>query len=210
METAAAKPARLGAAERRREIELAAGRVFAERGYAAARLDDIAAAAGVTKPVIYRHFGSKKELYLALLERHRADLGGFLPPPSELTFEEDVESLLRRVVDRWLDYVRENSHAWVMLFRDHSGDEEIRAFRVAVSERAREVFASFIAAQPGSPIPSEQVEATAEELCSGLAGLALWWIDRPAVAKETVLAVAERMSAVAFAPGIRSASPSPG
>ena len=198
MEIAAAKRPRISAAERRREIERAAGRLFAETGYAATRLDDIAAAAGVTKPVLYRHFGSKKELYVALLERHRADLGGFLPPPSEFGSQEDVDSLLRRVVDRWLDYVSENSHAWVMLFRDNSGDAEIREFRVAVSERAREVFASFIAAQPDSPVPPEQVEATAEQLRSGLAGLALWWIDHPAVEKAVVLAVAERMSAVAF------------
>jgi AcrR family transcriptional regulator len=200
MKSPTAKPQRLGASERRREIELAAGRVFAERGYAAARLDDIAAGAGVTKPVVYRHFGSKKGLYLALLDRHRADLGGFLPPPQELDGTPRSTELLRAVIDRWLDYVRENSHAWVMLFRDNSGDDEIRAVRRAVSERAREVFAAFISAQPDSPVPGAQVEPTAEQLRSGLAGLALWWIDHPQVEKEVVLAVAERMSAGAFAP----------
>ena len=200
MKAATAKTQRLGASERRRKIELAAGRVFAERGYAAARLDDVAAAAGVTKPVVYRHFGSKKGLYLALLERHRADLGGFLPPPGELAAAPDASMLLRAVIDRWLDYVRENSHAWVMLFRDNSGDDEIRAVRRAVSERAREVFAAFISSQSDSPVPFAQVEPTAEQLRSGLAGLALWWIDHPQVKKKVVLAVAERMSAGAFAP----------
>jgi AcrR family transcriptional regulator len=190
----------MSAPDRRREIELAAGRVFAARGYAGARLDDIAAAAGVTKPVVYRHFGSKKTLYLALLDRHRSDLGGFLPAPGDLAEASDAGALLRAVIERWLDYVRENSHAWVMLFRDNSGDEEVRARRREVSERARRVFASFIAAQPGSPVPPDQVEATAEQLRSGLAGLALWWIDHPAVPKEVVRAVAERMSLAAFTP----------
>jgi AcrR family transcriptional regulator len=191
---------RMSAPDRRRAIELAAGRAFAEDGYAAARLEDIAAAAGVTKPVVYRHFGSKKGLYLALLDRHRSDLGGFMPSPGDLAEAADAGALLRAVIDHWLDYVRENSHAWVMLFRDNSGDEEIRAVRHAVSERAREVFAAFIAAQPDSPVPPEQVEATAEQLRSGLAGLALWWIDHPGVEKRIVLAVAERMSAAAFSP----------
>jgi AcrR family transcriptional regulator len=192
--------ARMSAPDRRRAIELAAGSVFAEHGYAAARLEDIAAAAGVTKPVVYRHFGSKKALYLALLDRHRSDLGGFLPPPERLAEAADAGALLRAVIDGWLDYVRENSHAWVMLFRDNSGDEEIRAVRREVSERAREVFAAFIAGQPGSPVGPGEVEPTAEQLRSGLAGLALWWIDHPRVEKGVVLAVAERMSAAAFSP----------
>jgi AcrR family transcriptional regulator len=191
---------RMSAPERRRAIELAAGSVFAQQGYTAARLEDIAAEAGVTKPVVYRHFGSKKALYLALLDRHRSDLGGFLPPPERLGQAPDRAALLRAVIDHWLDYVRENSHAWVMLFRDNSGDEEIRDVRRAVSERAREVFAAFIAAQPDSPVPPDQVEATAEQLRSGLAGLALWWIDHPGVEKAAVLAVAERMSLAAFEP----------
>lgn len=47
----------------------AALRVFAERGYAAASIRDIAALAGVTKPVVYYHFGSKAGLYQALLDQ---------------------------------------------------------------------------------------------------------------------------------------------
>ena len=50
---------RLPVAERRETIVEAAGRLFGERGYDGARLDDVAAAAGVTKPVLYRHFDSK-------------------------------------------------------------------------------------------------------------------------------------------------------
>jgi hypothetical protein len=50
-----------------------AGRLFARDGYAGTRLDDVAAAAHVTKPIVYRHFESKKALYLALLDKHEAD-----------------------------------------------------------------------------------------------------------------------------------------
>src|SRR5262249_32044482 len=77
---AGAERRRLPAAARRALIEAAAARLFAERGYAATRLDDVAAAANVTKPVLYRHFETKKALYLALLERHRAQLPRFVQP----------------------------------------------------------------------------------------------------------------------------------
>ena len=45
-----------------------------ERGYHAAAMDDIAAAAGVSKPVLYQHFPSKVDLYVALVERHAEQL----------------------------------------------------------------------------------------------------------------------------------------
>jgi AcrR family transcriptional regulator len=180
---------RIPGAERRALILREAGRLFAKDGYAGTRLDDVAAAAHVTKPIVYRHFESKKALYLALLDKHEADLPTFL--------EERVE--VDSILDNWLDYVRENSHAWVMLFRDSSGDDEIRERRRRVSQRAREVLAGFIAEQVGARIPAEQVEPTAELLTSGLAGLALWWIDHPDVPKPVVAAVAGRIGGAALA-----------
>jgi AcrR family transcriptional regulator len=180
---------RIPGPERRALLLREAGRLFARHGYAGTRLDDVAAAAHVTKPMVYRHFESKKALYLALLDKHEADLPTFL--------EGRVE--LGSILDHWLDYVRENSHAWVMLFRDHSGDDEIRERRLLVSVRAREVLAGFIAERAVSPLPPEQIEPTAEVLTSGLAGLALWWFDHPDVPKHVVAAVAGRISGAALA-----------
>jgi AcrR family transcriptional regulator len=180
---------RIPGPERRALILREAGRLFARDGYAGTRLDDVAAAAHVTKPMVYRHFDSKKALYLALLDKHEADL------PTFVEERVGVDSIL----DNWLDYVRENSHAWVMLFRDSSGDDEIRERRRLVSVRAREVMAGFIAGQAGTRVPPEQIEPTAELLTSGLAGLALWWIDHPDVPKPVVAAVAGRISEAALA-----------
>lgn len=54
--------------QRRAQLLDAAGEVFTANGYHAASMDDIAEAAGVSKPVLYQHFGSKLDLYLALLD----------------------------------------------------------------------------------------------------------------------------------------------
>ena len=107
--------------------------------------------------------------------------------------------MLRAVLDRWLDYVRANSHGWLMLFRDSSGDDEIRARRLAVSDRAREVIVMFIAAMASGSVPRGQIQPTAAMLTNGLAGLALWWIDHPRVAKEAILESALRVCAPVFA-----------
>ena len=59
---------RLPAARRRRQLLDVALELFAARGYHTTSMNDIAEAAGVTKPVLYQHFRSKRELYLELLE----------------------------------------------------------------------------------------------------------------------------------------------
>ena len=59
---------RLPRHERRRQLLDAALELFVTRGYHAAAMDEIAERAGVSKPVLYQHFPSKLELYLALLD----------------------------------------------------------------------------------------------------------------------------------------------
>jgi AcrR family transcriptional regulator len=187
--TAPAKK-RLPSAERRAVIERAAGRLFAERGYAGTRLDDVAAAADVTKPVLYRHFESKKALYLELLRRHRNDLPGHIAAvAADLPPQERIEGML----DAWFAYVEEHGYAWRMLFRDSGGDAEIKALRLEVQARAREVLAGFIRAQADASIPEREIEPLAEFLRTGGAGLALWWLDHPELPRSAMVAAFSRV-----------------
>ncbi len=59
---------RLSAADRRRQLVAVALDLFAERGFNATTMDDIAERAGVTKPLLYQHFASKRALYLELVD----------------------------------------------------------------------------------------------------------------------------------------------
>jgi AcrR family transcriptional regulator len=61
--------ARLPKAERRQAVLETACRVFSQSSYRGATTAEIAAEAGVSEPILYRHFGSKRELYLACLEQ---------------------------------------------------------------------------------------------------------------------------------------------
>lgn len=60
---------RLPAAQRREQLLDTAAKLFAVHGYAGATTAQIAKAAGVTEPIIYRHFESKRDLFIALIER---------------------------------------------------------------------------------------------------------------------------------------------
>ena len=175
---------RMGAEQRRALILEAAGRRFAEHGYDATRLDDVAAAAGVTKPILYRHFDGKTALYLALLERHRADLGSFA---GAIPAQGTLEQRLRAVLEVWFDYVETHAYAWKLLFRDSGGGPEIAAFRRDVQAEVRAVLAALIAAMAEQPIPEGELEPLGELMRTGMASLALWWIDDPAASREAIV-----------------------
>ncbi len=90
-------------AETRRDILAAAYRVFAEKGYAQATIDDVAATGGVSKGAIYHHFASKEELFRALLDDHRHEIEGMRAAIDRAaTFSE----ILRGVVGVWLEHYR--------------------------------------------------------------------------------------------------------
>lgn len=161
---------RLPAAERRALVMDEAGRLFGDRGYAGTTLEEIAAAAQVTKPILYRHFDSKKALYMALLERHRDDLPRFVERvPPNLPMEQRIDAIL----ETWFAYVEEYDYAWKMLFRDSGGGPEIRALRQASQDLARDVLANFIRAQRDAGIPEREVMPLAEFIRAAGAGLAL-------------------------------------
>lgn len=173
---AASTRKRLTPESRRALIEQSAARLFAQGGYGGTRLEDIAAAAGVTKPILYRHFRSKKAIYLALLAAHREQLPRFVQPPAT---EEPFLSRLPAILDGWFAYVQEKPYAWLMIFRDTSGDEEITTARLQLQLEARKLIVTLLRAQPDLALPPDKTEPLAEALRSSMVGLALYAIDHP-------------------------------
>jgi AcrR family transcriptional regulator len=105
---------RLPAEERRRQLLDVALDIFAEGGFHSTSMDEVAVAAGVTKPVLYQHFPSKRALYVELLE----DVGNQLL--ARLTGATDRASTGRRRVEEgfgaYFRFVDENRSAFRLLF----------------------------------------------------------------------------------------------
>jgi AcrR family transcriptional regulator len=178
---------RLPKPERRRVIEEAASGLFAERGYAGTRLEDIAVAAGVTKQLLYQHFPSKKALHLALLAKHRdeilARLTASMAAPGPLAVR------LPRVLDDWFAYVEETPFASALLFRDTTGDAEVQAFYRDNHAAARAANVALLRAEPELQIPEDRLEPLAELMRSATTGLAVWWGEHPEVPRATIVGV---------------------
>lgn len=175
---------RLPPAERRALILQAAGRLFAERGFDGTRLDEIAAAAGVTKPILYRHFTDKTALYVALLERHRSDLNSLADAVAP---EGSLELRVRAALDNWLSYVENHAYAWKLLFVDTGGGGEIQELRSDVRVQARTVLMELLEALPKQPIPRRELEPIAEMMRAGMASLALQWTEEATAPREVII-----------------------
>src|SRR6059058_4571764 len=140
MNRPATRPTR---SERRSAIEQAATRLFAERGYAATTVDDIVEAAGVTKPILYRHFESKQELCIALLERYRDEL--VAAPLSRFDPEApDRSAQLVSMMEAWLEHAFRHPDSTRLLFTPISGDPEVRQVQRELHARQRATQAALL------------------------------------------------------------------
>ncbi len=111
---AAPRGVRMPRDERRAQLLAAATDVFVTNGYHATVMDDIAERAGVSKPVLYQHFPSKLELYLALLQRHTDELVRRVLTAIEETH--DNWQRVRNAVGAYFDFVDGDGGAFRLVF----------------------------------------------------------------------------------------------
>jgi AcrR family transcriptional regulator len=158
---------------RRAQLLDAALEIFVAQGYHAALMDDIAEHAGISKPVLYQHFPSKLDLYLALLDAHVADLVGRVRDALDAT--SDNRERVRSAITTYFDFVDSDGAAYRLVFESDLRNEPAVRERV---ERALDscvdAIADTIAKDPGVGA------AEARLLAVGRAGLAevtaRWWL----------------------------------
>lgn len=172
---------RLPREERAPQMLDVAVRVFGERGYHGASMDEIAAAAGVTKPMFYAYFGSKDDLYAACIDHVAHQLEAALAQAGA-----DEESTERQTWARLLAFFRfvdERRAEWRVLRREAGefGDELARARETIVQLTLRQLEE----AAPGTASP-EELLPLAHSLAGAAEALANWWIDNPGESAEAI------------------------
>lgn len=186
---------RLSATARREQLIDVAVSVFARNGYHTTSMNDVADAAGVTKPVLYQHFASKRELYLALLESvgHR-----LLTRISKATAEaEDGRAQTLAGFRSYFHWVAEDHDAFLLLFG--SGSRRDEEFASAVRQITDEL-ATFIAPLIAVDIASEHRQTLAHAVVGMAEGASRRLVD--AGTSFDPDALAEQIGALAWA-GLR-------
>lgn len=156
---------RLPRKARREQLLSAAQEVFVENGYHAAAMDEIAEKAGVSKPVLYQHFPSKLDLYLALLAQSSESLIAKVQQALDST--EDNRLRVKAAIAAYFAYVDDESAAFRLIFEnDLTNEPAVRDIVEGTDFRCATAVSHVIAADAGLP------EDYAMIVAAGLTGMA--------------------------------------
>jgi len=157
---------------------LAAHGLFAERGYAAVKMDEIAASVGVTKPLLYNYFGNKEQLYIACMERAGDSLTKTVA--EAVADSANPGEALGAGVRSFFDFLDSDRAAWAVLFDEtlpHGGEiaERIADYRGVIVEL---VSGSLLGQLPQGRRDAVRVEfeALSTALLGAAEALARWWL----------------------------------
>jgi len=152
--------------------------VFADAGYDRASMRAVAAAAGITTPVLYDHFASKADLYAALVADRIDDL---IARWSEVGEEGGTaEDVFRRTVEAIFAWIEDNEVGWRMVFLDAPRDPAVAEVHRARQERVTVVLASqferVAALRLSVPLDRERAALfLAETAKRTINAIATWW-----------------------------------
>ena len=186
-ETAAKRPGRsrmTGAARREQLIEIARG-LFAERGFDAASVEEIAARAGVSKPVVYEHFGGKEGLYAVVVDREVLSLLSMMQ--TALTAGQP-RMLLEQAATALLDYIEQSSDGFRILVRDSPIGSATSSFVSIISDVASRVEHILAAEFTARGFDAGAAPMYAQMLIGMVGTTGQWWLDARHPSKEVVAA----------------------
>jgi AcrR family transcriptional regulator len=161
-------------AEREEQMLEVAGEVFAERGFHAASMDEIAERADISKPMLYAYFGSKEGLYSSYLHRTGEQLLAAMDAGVDLeaTPREQVAGSMLA----FLGFVEEHRDGWATLQREIAAGTEPLAGDVA---RIRGAIVRRMEALLEQRLDAERAGALAHGFVGAGESLATWWLDHP-------------------------------
>jgi AcrR family transcriptional regulator len=161
--------------ERRQQLLDIGRRLFAERGFEGTSIEEIAAQAGVSKPVVYEHFGGKEGLYAVVVDREVSQL---LSMATSLLLEGDNtrEKFLAAMV-ALLRYIDENADGFRILVRDSNPGSGTGTYGTMLSDIAGQVeyiLGDFLLSRGQDP---KLAPMYAQMLVGMVAFTGQWWLD---------------------------------
>ena len=165
---------RLTAAARRAQLVEIGREVFAERGYGAASVEEIAARAKVSKPILYDHFGGKEGLYAVVVDR---EMEYILNQIVEVVTTGSPRARLEKATLVYLTYVRERPQGFAVLLRDapqHQLNGGMPALMYELADRIGDVFTEQFQEAGYDP---KSAPIYAHALVGMVAFVGQWWTE---------------------------------
>ena len=177
---------RMTGVERRLQLLDIGRELFAQKGFEAASIEEIAARADVSKPVVYEHFGGKDGLYALVVDREMQLLlgrfGAALGDPGS------PRELLQRAALVLLDYIESDTDGFRVLTRDAPVTSVGGTFSSLIGEVARKVEHILGRQFDARGYPPQMAVVYSQALVGMVALVGQWWLDNRSVDKHVVAA----------------------
>ena len=157
---------------------------FAQHGYGGASIEVIARLAGVSRPIVYDHFGDKEGVYLACLRRARGELEEMIL--AGVSSASTPREMLERGTDAYFEFVERRGQRWAVLFGGvelaGGAAEEIAVLRFATVGRIRDLIAAI-----APDADDRTVNAFAHAISGSSEQVAKWWRANPQLTRAEVV-----------------------
>ncbi|MGO8885919.1 MAG: TetR/AcrR family transcriptional regulator [Streptosporangiaceae bacterium] len=160
--------------ERREQLLDIGRRLFAERGLDGTSIEEIAAQAGVSKPVVYEHFGGKEGLYAVVVDR---EVERFLGMATRLLDGDDTMEKFEVAAVTLLRYIEDNSDGFRILVRDSNPASGSGTFASLISDVASQVEYILADVLKERGYDPKLAPMYAQMLVGMVAFTGQWWLD---------------------------------
>ncbi|GAA4727303.1 TetR/AcrR family transcriptional regulator [Pedococcus ginsenosidimutans] len=173
--------------KQRREQLIDVGRkLFADKGFEATTVEEISSKAGVSKPVVYEHFGGKEGLYAVVVDREIAALLDGIT--GALSADLSSRQTLERAASALLDYIESSTDGFRILVRDSPTGQSTGSFASLISDVASQVEHILAAEFKRRKLDPKTAPLYAQMLVGMVALTGQWWLDSPKMKKADVAA----------------------
>jgi AcrR family transcriptional regulator len=177
---------RLARADRMEQTLTVARMLFAEQGYNAVTMDEVAAKVGVTKPLLYNYFGNKERLYIACMERAGDALTATIAASVAAT--DSPGKALRAGLHSFFAFLDSDRAAWTVLFdetlpRGGEVSERVADYRGQIADLVADAMLAQIPPRRRRAAMVE-VEALSATLLGAAEALARWWLRNQAISAQ--------------------------
>ena len=177
---------RMTGLERREQLVDIGRGLFAERGVDGTTVEEVAARSGVSKPVVYEHFGGKEGLYAVVVDRETTVLLAGMT--QALQQGGHPREMLERAALAFLDYVEEHTDGFRILVRDSPVGRSTGSFASLISDIASQV-EYLLAAEFKERGFDPRYAPLYSQMLVGMVALAgQWWLEVRQPAKAQVAA----------------------
>ncbi len=176
---------RMTGQQRREQLLDVAKKLFAERGFDATSIEEIAHRAGVSKPVVYEHFGGKEGLYAVVVDREMQSL---LDKVTSALTGGHPRVLLEQAAVALLDYIETESDGFRIMVRDSPVASSSGTFASLIGDIATQVEYILVAEFKARGYSTKLAALYAQALVGMVALTGQWWLDARKPSRDEVAA----------------------